>query len=160
QKVAPEHAKLSDVNIELRHPEAAGGLDRESHADGGPGRDASELGDEKEGRPIAEPAGGKQHADGVVWIAAQIVQQARVQHQGRERQHSHDEGDQGPDGKVAIEQQARVEEGPLGGEAMGDEDPEGEYRNEGADHDLRRVKPVEALAAVKDKLSSNDGRGK
>src|SRR5262249_56076699 len=70
QKVAPEHAKLSDVNIELRHPEAAGGLDRESHADGGPGRDASELGNEVEGSLIAEPARGKKHADAVGCIAA------------------------------------------------------------------------------------------
>ena len=49
---------------------------RQAADDGEARRDARELGDEQEGRPVADAARRDQHGDGVVGIAAQVVQQA------------------------------------------------------------------------------------
>ena len=76
----------------------AAGLNRHAADDGQARRDARELGDEQEGRPVAQAARGDQHGDGIVGIAAQIVQQGREQHQAGEVQHAHDEGEQHADG--------------------------------------------------------------
>ena len=126
-------------------------------ADGQARRDARQLHDEEEGGPVADAARRDQHADHVVGIAAQVVQQAREQHQAREVQHAHDEGDQRADGEVAVEQQARVQERLLGGQAVGDEDPERQHADERAQHDLARLEPVQPLAAVEDQLRGDDG---
>src|SRR5947207_2711096 len=60
---------------------------------------------------------------------------------------------------VAVEQQPQVQEGLRGGQAVADEDPEGEDGDEGLDQDLARVEPVEPLATRQHELDTGDGGG-
>ena len=143
-------------NCAIQNPPS--GLDAKPGADRQARRDARELHDEQEGRPVAEAPRRDQHADDVVGIAAQIVQQARKQHQAREGQHAHDEGDQRADREVAVEQQARVQERA----ARAVRQWATKIQNASAPtnaHSMisREFEPVQALAAVEDQLRGDDG---
>src|SRR5262249_26406672 len=146
-------------DVELCHPVSADRLDRETRANGKARRNTRQLDDEEEGSPVADPARGDQRADHVVWIAPQIMQQGRKQVQAREVQRAHYEGDEDAHRKIAVEQQARVEEWFVRGQAVDGEDPKRKRADDSAQDDLAGIEPIEALAAVEDQLRREDGDG-
>ena len=89
--------------------------------------------------------------------AGMLLQQRRQQHHRRKVEHAVDRHQHQADGVVAIPQQAQVEERRVAGEAVREEDVEGERGDDALDDDLRRLEPIEPHAARQHQLHRGHG---
>ena len=156
-QVRPEHVLAPEVYVERTHPHARAGLDEHAGREAEARGIAGELRDDEETQQVADAARCDQVADDRLRIAAQLLEQRRKQHHGRELQHAHGEGEEEPEHEVAIREGGRREQRSPCKPAMDQEEIEACRCQHGLDHNLQRVEPVVALAAVEKELRRADG---